>query len=343
MESKKDKEEYDWIESVTQLARLVGMNPVRTRWKLQAWQNRMKAARSSVSIKSGAITHKHKTCPKCRAINSIEDKVCFKCGAKLQSRSLEMTDRFLRHFNLGLTAETFVGMAFLIAYGMVVKNGQYSNFVNVNSYDLIRMGGNTLLSLSGGHIQQLDFSTALREQGYMLWTSVFLHAGIYHLLFNTYALVYISPLVREVYGSSKLLFVFFITGIIASAASLELKILHNVASVSIGASGAICGLIGLMMMWGQRDGTFSGKMIRNQMARWVLYTVIFGYFIGADNTAHIGGLVSGAFVGLFLPTNFNRDDSRVWRTLGVLSWIAVIAAVVIIAYLSFAAPQFKIK
>lgn len=338
-ENNKNREEFDWIESVTELARLIGMNPVRVRWKLLAWQNRMKAARGNIEVKAGAITHEHKTCPKCRSINSIEDKVCYKCGAKLQSRPVEMANRFLRHFELGPSPETFIALAFLIVYGLVVKNGQYSSFSGLSSYDLIRMGGNTLMSVSDGRPQQLDISTALREHWYMLWTSVFLHGGIYHLFFNTYALVYLAPLIRDIYGSSKMVFVFFIAGIGASAASLAINVMRGSISVSIGASGAICGLIGLAIMWGHRDGTFSAKIIRNQMARWVLYTFIVGYFIGADNTAHAGGLLSGALIGLFLPTNFNRDDSPVWRYLGVLSWIAVIAGVGIIAYLSFTLPQ----
>jgi rhomboid protease GluP len=59
------------------------------------------------------------------------------------------------------------------------------------------------------------------------------------------------------------------------------------------------GLIGVAAGWGQRDGTRMGLNIRDQMVKWLIYTVFFGFMIGADNAAHIGGFVSGALFGYF--------------------------------------------
>jgi hypothetical protein len=93
-----------------------------------------------------------------------------------------------------------------------------------------------------------------------------------------------------------------------------------------------------MMVWGHRDGTAGGVAIRNTMARWFMYTVVFGFFIGADNAAHIGGTAAGALLALLVPTSLTMRGSRAWNALAVVSAIAVAGAVAIIAYLAFATP-----
>ena len=66
---------------------------------------------------------------------------------------------------------------------------------------------------------------------------------------------------------------------------------------SICAWGAVMGLCGVAAGWGQREGTTAGREIRNMMLKWAAYTVLFGFFIGADNAAHAAGFVSGGVIG----------------------------------------------
>jgi len=62
------------------------------------------------------------------------------------------------------------------------------------------------------------------------------------------------------------------------------------------------GLIGVAAGWGQRDGTRMGLSIRDMMVKWLVYTVMFGFVVHADNAAHIGGFASGALFGyLYKP------------------------------------------
>jgi rhomboid protease GluP len=324
-ENKKD--EYDWIEPVVNAGRLIGLNPVRTRWKLRAWQDKMSAKKGAVSDKAAAVTREHKICPKCRAMNSVEDKVCVKCGAKLRSRPVEMADRFLGHFAVGLTSETMIATGFVAAYAVVALNGKTSGWLGFSSPDLIWMGG-------------LQVPMTLDGQWWRLLTCVFLHGGLWHIGFNTYALIYLMPVVREVYGANKALFVFLVTGIGASLASMFWT-LYQFGSdplflqyrVSIGASGALCGWIGLLLVWGHRDGTGSGIAIRNSMARWALYILVFGFFIGADNAAHVGGWIAGGLLGLAVPASLTVREGRAWEILGAGAAILMLAAVIGIAYL----------
>jgi membrane associated rhomboid family serine protease/ribosomal protein L40E len=249
----KNKTEYDWVELVVKAGQLVGLNPVRTRWKLRAWQDRMKAKKAAVAGEAAAITREHKICPRCRALNPGDGKLCIKCGARLHSRPVEIADRFLRHFSLGMTAETYIAAAMIAGYAITAMRGSSSSFLSASPRDLVWLGG-------------LLPADVLAGQWWRLWTCVFLHGGLMHIGFNAYALIYIMPFVREVYGDGKAVVAFFITGIAAGLASLEWSVLSYGANgyrVSIGASGAICGLIGLMMVWGHRDGTAGGVAIRN--------------------------------------------------------------------------------
>ena len=136
------------------------------------------------------------------------------------------------------------------------------------------------------------------------------------------------------WGYNRFIKYYFLTGL--GAGVLNVIVNPNGYIPSIGASGAISGLIGLMLVWGHQDGTGSGLQIRNGMARWVLYILIFGFFVGGiDNAGHIGGLIAGGLVALALPPNFGREDSAAWKTLGVLATLMVIAAVILIGYLGF--------
>ncbi len=321
-------DQYDWIESVVKAGELVGMNPIRTRWKLRNWQDKMKQRGGSVSGKAQAVTRSHKVCPQCHALNSVDEKKCSSCGAGLHSRPVEVTLRFFKHFNIGASPETLLALVFIILYGMVAVEGQRSNWFNLDYRDLAVFGGN--------------FPYALIELGqwWRLWTSVLLHGGLWHLGFNVYALIYLVPFVKDVFGTNKTIFAFFVTGIGASFVSFLVQLLEGSGAVSIGASGALCGLIGLVIVWGHRDGSQVGLSVRNSMARWVLYILIFGFFIGADNAAHIGGLIAGGLLSLAVPAKERRPDSLLWNILGATGWTAVVLGAALISYLAFSGGKF---
>jgi hypothetical protein len=59
----------------------------------------------------------------------------------------------------------------------------------------------------------------------------------------------------------------------------------------------VCGLIGAAAGYGQRLGTTRGRTIRNDMVKWFAYTIVFGFAVGANNWAHLGGAVAGAALG----------------------------------------------
>jgi len=168
----------------------------------------------------------------------------------------------------------------------------------------------------------------LSDEPWRLLTAIFLHAGLLHLGFNVLALASIGPRVEELYGRLTLLLLFVVTGTLANLASVAV----GVDGVGIGASGGIMGLVGAAAGHGQRVGTSYGKALRNSMLQWAAYTVMFGFWVHADNAAHAFGFVAGAVFGYAVkPSAWKHPRLVAVRAITKLAAVAAaIAALAII-------------
>lgn len=168
----------------------------------------------------------------------------------------------------------------------------------------------------GGHYPPL-----VREgELWRLGTAVFLHAGALHITFNLLALGFLGGAVESVHGRAWVWLTFFLTGVLANVLSGLF-----LTGVGIGASGAICGLLGLKAGWGQREATASSREQRNRMLRWFALIIAFGFVIGADNWAHLGGFVSGGVLGLLLPTDVEARMPRLTFAAGLFGFVGCAA------------------
>ena len=126
-------------------------------------------------------------------------------------------------------------------------------------------------------------------QYYRLITGMFLHGGILHLLFNMYALYIIGMQLESFLGKAKYLIVYLLSGIGASMLSIFFS-----NSFSIGASGAIFGLMGALLYFGYHYRVYLDSVVKSQIIPLIVLNLILGFTLsGIDNWAHIGGLVSG--------------------------------------------------
>ncbi len=146
-----------------------------------------------------------------------------------------------------------------------------------------------------------------------LITYVFLHGGLMHLIFNVVALLQIGGLIERTFGGARLFAVWLITG--AGAIAIP-GVLRGYTQTTVGASGAIFGLIGVAMVYGHRVGTAQGRRIRNQMVEWTVVCTLFGLGMGnVAHAAHFGGLAAGALLGALLEPP--RSVSAELRGVGV--------------------------
>jgi rhomboid protease GluP len=166
-----------------------------------------------------------------------------------------------------------------------------------------------------------------------LVTPMFLHAGLLHFGMNTLFLVDMGPQVEQIYGSARYLFLYVLCGICSFVVSTGWGYwIYGGAPLSIGASGALAGLIGVMLaMTTKRGGTYA-RMIRAQMIRMVGYLVVMALLpIGIDNAAHFGGLAAGFGLGKVFADRepMNSTERNRAYALGWIAGITVVASLVI--------------
>ncbi|MDZ7548775.1 rhomboid family intramembrane serine protease, partial [Clostridium perfringens] len=132
---------------------------------------------------------------------------------------------------------------------------------------------------------------------YRLLTSAFLHGGIIHIFFNMSALNIIGREVEAVYGSKRYILIYFISALGGSVFSY----LFSPNIPSVGASGAIFGLLGAMLILGLKERDKIGKQYVKNILETICLNVIIGITIpNIDNLAHLGGLVIGALASFIL-------------------------------------------
>ena len=131
---------------------------------------------------------------------------------------------------------------------------------------------------------------------YRLLTCGFLHADIIHLLCNMYSLNIIGTQIENFIGKKKFLIIYFISLITGSLLSC---ILTN--SWSLGASGAIFGLLGSLVYFGYHYRIYLGSVLKEQIIPILILNLVIGFLIpNIDISAHIGGLVGGLLATMSL-------------------------------------------
>ena len=193
-------------------------------------------------------------------------------------------------------------------------------------FALLGIGG-----INGDVLQRLGASLPLPVNLAQPWRfvmAVFLHGSLMHIIFNMWVLMDVGPQIEELYGSARFLFIYVFTGI----AGYVLSSLRG--HFSVGGSGALLGLIGVMLAITTGRRSAAMQMLRSQIIRWLIYIAVWGLiFPGIDNFAHFGGLVAGFGLGKIMadrapvsPEERKRAQMLGWATGGVV--IASIAMVV---------------
>lgn len=187
-----------------------------------------------------------------------------------------------------------------------LKNRPICNYgiilINVLVFLIVGISGNTedagyMLMKGASYVPYV----IERGEYYRLFTAMFLHFGIQHLLNNMLVLFILGDYLERATGKIKFLLIYLLGGLSASALSLALDFYQNSYSVSAGASGAIFAVIGALLY----VVLINKGRLENVTARQLLVMIAFSLYYGftsvnVDNMAHIGGLVSGIFLGVIV-------------------------------------------
>lgn len=139
------------------------------------------------------------------------------------------------------------------------------------------------------------------HQYYRLFTSMFLHFGINHLLNNMVLLGALGWNLEFEIGRVRFLIIYIIAGLGGNLLSLGMNMRVNQIVVSAGASGAIFGLMGALLWVAIRNHGQIGRMTKRGILFMVILSLYFGITSsGVDNAAHIGGLICGFLSSVIL-------------------------------------------
>ncbi len=162
---------------------------------------------------------------------------------------------------------------------------------------------------------------------YRIITSMFLHYSLIHFTFNMYALYIIGTQLESFLGKYKYLFVYMISGI--SGSLLSMAFLQD--SASLGASGAIFGLLGSLVYFGYHYRVYLGTVIKSQIIPLILLNLLLGFTIsGIDNSAHIGGLIGGVLATIAVGVKYKSTNYE-----KINGFIVLMIYIVFLLFLAF--------
>lgn len=186
-------------------------------------------------------------------------------------------------------------MVFL--YGVLHGNDELINMFG-NNYELVQNG-----------------------EFYRLFTCMFVHADILHILFNMIALYSIGPVVERYYGKSKFLLIYLVSGLLGSIFS---GVFMTADSISIGASGAIFGLLGSICYFTYYYRATLQGILRGSIMPVIIINLVIGFLSSSiDLSAHIGGLIGGILISMAIGIGDKHRKSDQVNGLVVLILMAV--------------------
>ncbi len=279
-------------------------------WTRERWRRRREIARERRENTRRAIAADHRMCRSCRALVPNRESRCPECGESMAGVPRGGAGRAIGSFApmLGSVSTVLIGLIGLIYLAGALISPREGSMLTPSSPMLVELGA-----------MRLDL-ILLEGQWWRLVNPIFLHGGVFHIGCNAYALSNIGPVIERVLGPRRYLVLFVVTGIggcLASAASAFIF-----PKWSLGASGALCGLIGYGVAAGFRSKSSVLRPIASRLAVWAVVILLFGLTMpGIDNAGHIGGFVAGALFGVILSDEPIRSvlAQRVWTVAAVLA------------------------
>lgn len=286
-------------------------------------------------------------CRNCGALVGAGEDACAQCGTPLKAASApplrparrpiydRESLRFARAIFKRPATFTFV---FLIANIFVFLLMYLSG--GAESGSMSQFPSELLIAYGA----KVNFLIDKEKEYWRFVTPIFIHGGLLHLFFNMYGLWVLGPYVERLYGSAKFVVFWVVTGIAGVVASyLTLRpdmdetllgrfLFKSVDAASVGASGALFGLIGVLFVFGIKFRHELPGGFKRAFGTGMLPTILINIFIGfaipvIDNAAHLGGLIAGAILALFV--GYKRPHER--ASVAVTWHVLQVAALVLVA------------
>ncbi|HEY6264458.1 MAG TPA: rhomboid family intramembrane serine protease [Candidatus Acidoferrum sp.] len=289
------------------------------------WQMRVERWKSAMHgfFGSGNQQSRPKICPACGALVGISATRCHQCGANLRfslaALSKQLSGIFGEHEAPVTTALLIANILMFGISWMATAAAGGGGGLSI----LWGMGGETMYRLGVSDWFPMFYG----HEWWRLVTAMFLHGGLLHIGFNMMALMQFGPALEELYGSARYLFLYVVTGAFGFLVSAFF------GYRSLGASGAILGLVGVMLAITSKRGGAYMRELKSRLITSVVILFVLGFsgMMAMDNYAHGAGLASGFVLGkLFADRQpMDSNERRSAYALGWLAGIVVIASFVL--------------
>ena len=266
---------------------------------------------------------RRRMCPNCRAFISSDDRTCQYCGFALRPPARASSVDSASGGGL-IPDHAFTTFILLLINGAMWAISVMLSREAGNPHALMNLDNRTLVDLGG------KWTPYMRQYGqwWRLITAGFLHGGLFHIAMNGWAMVQLGRQVDIIFGSARYLVIYFV----GTVAGFWLSAVLSPASMSVGASAGLCGIIGSMIAVGFLSRSSVASELRHSYIRFAALVLAFGFISSIlgwwpiDNMAHLGGIcggfVAGLIVGLPRPVNPIRD-----RLCILAAWSCVVVTV----------------
>lgn len=268
-------------------------------------------------------------CASCGYLVGVNDATCYNCGRRNPglwgfAPALRSLGKDLGFVPLVIGACVIVYALSLLASGGLGMSGGLFGFLAPSAPALVMFGG-------AGR-----WPVFVADRWWTFLSAMWIHGSLLHILFNMLWIRQLAPAVGELYGPGRLVIIYTVAGVtgfvLSSTAGVALAWLPipflQGAELTVGASGAVFGLLGAVVYYGRRTGS---SMVGGQAWSYAIPLFIFGFILpGVDNYAHVGGFVGGYLAGLWLdPLKPERANHMLAAVLCLAaSFLAVVYSVI---------------
>ena len=266
----------------------------------------------------GQLDKKSMLCPGCRRLISSDEPSCPFCGlANPGSPIRKSLSRFSLRDSDSIIQFIIYANAAIFILALVLKPSEMG--MSLNPFTLLSPSSTSLMLLGATGTFPIDYY----HRWWTILTASWLHGGILHIAFNMLALHQLGPFVAQEYGTARFLVVYLVSGICGFTLSYLVGI-----PFTLGASAAVCGLIGAILYYGKSRGGSFGTAIYRQAMGWIIGLILFGLLLpGINNWAHGGGIAAGIAAGFALGYDERRRETLAHRIAAAVLALATAVAV----------------
>jgi rhomboid protease GluP len=273
-------------------------------------------------LKGAFVTRTSMICPNCRSLISVEEDRCPYCGS-YKPGLWGLGPALSRLFGNRIDVLTLIPTACIALYAVsLLLDLAAALDTRGGLFGILSPGGRALIALgmTGGGV-------TFQGQWWTVFTATYLHGSLLHIVFNVLWIRQLGPDVGYIYGPARYFIIFTAAGVVGFVLSNLIT-----ARPTIGASGAIFGLLAALIVYGRSQKGSVSAMMTRQVWQWAILLFILGFLMqGVNNAAHLGGFIGGWVASRLLVLRIHRGEGRL-VTLFALALLGVTAAGFILSF-----------